>query len=179
MPQRKLARVLPEPVGAQISVWAPLEIAFQPPAWAGVGPSKDPSNQRRTGALKGASGSDSAVCLERGPTHRSYASRNITPEGPPTARKQPQPSPCTFARSSFSRALWYREDYCDPPPRECREAAKCNLIYCAAVAALKIWELSASACDAIPGEGVAVLPAPPPAELFSRRAAGELDVGLP
>jgi hypothetical protein len=61
MPQRKEASVLPEPVGAQISVWAPLEIAFQPPTWAGVGPSKEDSNQRRTGALKGASGSDPGV----------------------------------------------------------------------------------------------------------------------
>ena len=61
MPQRKLASVLPEPVGAQISVLAPLEIASQPPAWAGVGPSKEASNQRLTGALNGASGSDSAV----------------------------------------------------------------------------------------------------------------------
>ncbi len=61
MPQRKLARVLPEPVGAQISALAPLEIASQPPACAGVGPSKEASNQRRTGALKGASGSDPAV----------------------------------------------------------------------------------------------------------------------
>ena len=63
MPQRKLARVLPEPVGAQIRVLAPLEIASQPPAWAGVGPSKEASNQRRTGSLKGASGSDSALCF--------------------------------------------------------------------------------------------------------------------
>ena len=61
IPQRKLARVLPEPVGAQISALAPPEIASQPPAWAGVGPSKEASNQRRTGALNGASGSDSAL----------------------------------------------------------------------------------------------------------------------
>lgn len=64
MPQRKLARVLPEPVGAQIRVWAPPEIALHPPSWAGVGPSKEASNQRRTGALKGASGSDWAVLFE-------------------------------------------------------------------------------------------------------------------
>jgi hypothetical protein len=63
MPQRKLARVLPDPVGAQIRVLAPLEIASQPPAWAGVGPSKDASNQRLTGALKGASGSDPTPVL--------------------------------------------------------------------------------------------------------------------
>ena len=58
IPQRKLARVLPEPVGAQISALSPPEIASQPPACAGVGPSKEASNQRRTGALNGASGSD-------------------------------------------------------------------------------------------------------------------------
>src|SRR6185436_5941822 len=61
IPQRKLASVLPEPVGAQISALAPPEIASQPPAWAGVGPSKEASNQRRTGAEKGARGSDFAV----------------------------------------------------------------------------------------------------------------------
>ncbi len=60
MPQRNAARVLPEPVGAQISALAPPEIASQPPAWAGVGPSKEASNQCRTGSLKGASGSDPA-----------------------------------------------------------------------------------------------------------------------
>ena len=57
MPQRKAASVLPEPVGAQIRALAPREIASQPPTWAGVGLSKDASNQRRTGALKGVSGS--------------------------------------------------------------------------------------------------------------------------
>lgn len=61
MPQRKLASVLPEPVGAQISVLAPREIARQPPAWACVGPSNEASNQRRTGALNGASGSSAVV----------------------------------------------------------------------------------------------------------------------
>ena len=63
MPQRKLASVLPEPVGAQINVLAPPAIASQPPACAGVGASKEASNQRRTGALKGASGSDPAVAF--------------------------------------------------------------------------------------------------------------------
>ncbi len=61
IPQRKLARVLPEPVGAQISALSPPEIASQPPAWAGVGPSKEASNQRRTGALNGPSGSGSVL----------------------------------------------------------------------------------------------------------------------
>ena len=52
---------MPEPVGAQISALAPPEIAAQPPAWAGVGASKEASNQRLTGALNGASGSDFAL----------------------------------------------------------------------------------------------------------------------
>ena len=58
IPQRKLASVFPEPVGAQISVFSPLEIASQPPACAGVGPSKEASNQRRVAGLNGPSGSD-------------------------------------------------------------------------------------------------------------------------
>ena len=66
MPQRKAARVLPEPVGAQISALAPPEIAAQPPAWAGVGASKEASNQRLTGALNGASGSDSRALARLG-----------------------------------------------------------------------------------------------------------------
>jgi hypothetical protein len=37
---------------------APPEIASQPPVCAGVGPSKEASNQRLTGALKGVSESD-------------------------------------------------------------------------------------------------------------------------
>ena len=63
MPQRKLASVLPEPVGAQISAFSPPAIAAQPPAWAGVGPSNEASNQRRVAAENGASGSESMVCF--------------------------------------------------------------------------------------------------------------------
>ena len=55
IPQRKAASVFPEPVGAQISVLAPLEIAGQPPACAGVGASNDFSNHLRTGAENGSS----------------------------------------------------------------------------------------------------------------------------
>ena len=64
IPQRKLASVLPEPVGAQISALSPPEIASQPPAWAGVGPSKEASNQRRVAAENGASGSDAAGAFD-------------------------------------------------------------------------------------------------------------------
>src|ERR1700753_3212939 len=65
MPQRKLASVLPEPVGAQISAFSPPAIASQPPAWAGVGPSKEASNQRRVAGENGASGSDFVVLFDR------------------------------------------------------------------------------------------------------------------
>src|SRR5436190_22852262 len=55
MPQRKAARVLPEPVGAQIRVLWPAAIEAQPPAWAGVGPSNEEENHRLTGSENGAS----------------------------------------------------------------------------------------------------------------------------
>src|ERR671935_2976442 len=57
MPYRKAARVLPEPVGAWISVWPPRAIAGQPSACAGVGSANACSNQARVSALKTASGS--------------------------------------------------------------------------------------------------------------------------
>ena len=41
IPQRNAARVLPEPVGAQISVFAPVAMTGQPAVCAGVGPAKD------------------------------------------------------------------------------------------------------------------------------------------
>src|SRR6476661_10252514 len=65
MPERKLASVLPDPVGAQISVFSPLEIASQPPVCAGVGPSNEDSNQRRTLGAKGASGSGDSTAAFR------------------------------------------------------------------------------------------------------------------
>lgn len=52
---------MPEPVGAQMRALSPPEIAFQPFAWAGVGASKEASNQALTLGLKGASGSESTV----------------------------------------------------------------------------------------------------------------------
>ncbi len=48
----------PSRSGRRSARCSPLEIASQPPACAGVGPSKEASNQRRTGALNGASGSE-------------------------------------------------------------------------------------------------------------------------
>src|SRR5689334_6807781 len=56
MPQRKDARVLPEPVGAQISVCLPEAIAGQPAACAGVGASNEASNHRWTGSENGSRG---------------------------------------------------------------------------------------------------------------------------
>src|SRR5919204_3078935 len=57
MPYRKAARVLPDPVGAWISVWPPRAIAGQPSACAGVGSANARSNQTRVSALNTASGS--------------------------------------------------------------------------------------------------------------------------
>src|SRR3954452_5233991 len=48
MPHRNAARVLPDPVGARISVWSPAAIAGQPCACAGVGSGNELSNQART-----------------------------------------------------------------------------------------------------------------------------------
>src|SRR5579859_1641866 len=49
MQTRNAASVLPEPVGAAISVWRPAAISRQPSACGSVGPSGNrPSNQRRT-----------------------------------------------------------------------------------------------------------------------------------
>ena len=56
IPHRKALSVLPEPVGAQISVFAPEAIAGQPSACAGVGASNEASNQRRVRSLKASSG---------------------------------------------------------------------------------------------------------------------------
>ena len=49
---------MPEPVGAQISVLAPVEIVGQPSAWAGVGASNEISNQRLVAGEKPSNGSD-------------------------------------------------------------------------------------------------------------------------
>ena len=52
MTQRKAARVLPEPVGARISVFWPSLMASQPCSWAGVGSANAPSNQARVSPEK-------------------------------------------------------------------------------------------------------------------------------
>ena len=45
---RNAARVLPDPVGARISVWSPAAIAGQPRPWASVGVPKVVVNHSRT-----------------------------------------------------------------------------------------------------------------------------------
>ncbi len=52
MPHRKAVRVLPDPVGARISVWSPAAMAGQPCSWAAVGAGNEDSNQVRTGSEK-------------------------------------------------------------------------------------------------------------------------------
>ena len=48
MADRNAASVLPDPVGATTSVWSPLPIASQAPAWAVVGSANAAVNQSRT-----------------------------------------------------------------------------------------------------------------------------------
>jgi len=52
MPHRKAVRVLPEPVGARMSVWSPAAMVGQPRSWTSVGAGNDDSNQARTGSEK-------------------------------------------------------------------------------------------------------------------------------
>src|SRR5690242_1499389 len=61
MAQRKAARVLPEPVGARMSVWSPAAMAGQPLAWASVGAPNVVSNHSRTAGEKGPSVSATTV----------------------------------------------------------------------------------------------------------------------
>src|SRR4051812_5228799 len=89
IPHRKAASVLPEPVGAQISVCAPEAIFGQPSACAGVGAANEASNQRLT-ASENSSSADLPVVFasvanppilrraELGPRARS-SGRRITP----------------------------------------------------------------------------------------------------
>src|SRR3954452_22717963 len=55
MPYRNAARVLPDPVGAWISVCSPDAIAGHPCSWAGVGPAKACVNHSRVRSLKSSS----------------------------------------------------------------------------------------------------------------------------
>jgi hypothetical protein len=43
--------VLPDPVGARISVWSPPAMAGQPRSWASVGAGNEVENHVRTGSL--------------------------------------------------------------------------------------------------------------------------------
>ena len=61
MLHKNAASVLPEPVGAQISVWAPSAIAGQPCDWAGVGSGNDDENQALTAGEKRSSIAGEAI----------------------------------------------------------------------------------------------------------------------
>lgn len=50
MPHRNDVSVLPDPVGARISVWSPDAIAGHPCSWAAVGAGNEASNHARTGS---------------------------------------------------------------------------------------------------------------------------------
>src|SRR3990172_10265855 len=50
--QRNAARVLPDPVGAWMSVWAPVAIASHPRSCAAVGAANDVSNHDRVAGVK-------------------------------------------------------------------------------------------------------------------------------
>ena len=52
MPPKTAVSVLPDPVGARISVWSPAAMAGQPCSWASVGAGNELVNQARTGSLK-------------------------------------------------------------------------------------------------------------------------------
>ena len=56
MHHRNAASVLPDPVGAQMSVCPPAVMAGQPCACAAVGAANDDSNQERVAGEKAASG---------------------------------------------------------------------------------------------------------------------------
>ena len=61
MPQRNAASVLPEPVGARISVCSPAAMAGQPCAWAAVGAGNEVANHARTGSEKRSSAAMAAA----------------------------------------------------------------------------------------------------------------------
>lgn len=59
------ARVLPDPVGAQMSVCSPAAIAGQPWTWAAVGSANVDRNQSAAAGVKAASGSLEGAKSER------------------------------------------------------------------------------------------------------------------
>src|SRR5690606_10680069 len=70
---RNADRVLPDPVGATTSVWAPEEIESHAPSWAGVGDSNAPANHARVGAEKRSRMSVTIPSSTRRPTHSVVA----------------------------------------------------------------------------------------------------------
>jgi len=75
--QRNAARVLPLPVGAQMSVCSPRAMAGQPCACAAVGASKAERNQSRVAGWNGASGSAWGVVVDRRGTGGEYRSPSV------------------------------------------------------------------------------------------------------
>src|SRR3954451_19530147 len=65
MDQRKAASVLPEPVGATTSAWAPFAMASHAPSWAPVGAGKAPENHSRVAGEKRPSASCPAGAVMR------------------------------------------------------------------------------------------------------------------
>lgn len=73
------ARVLPEPVGAQMSVCSPAAIAGQPCAWAAVGSAKVDRNQSAAAGVKAASGSPGGAESEREEERRGTVAEYRSP----------------------------------------------------------------------------------------------------
>src|SRR3954454_7544274 len=85
MHHRNAARFLPEPVGAQISVWSPPAICGQPCACAAVGSWNDDRNQLRVGSLKEARGSGTRAGT--GAEYRTAVRSGARPAGSAAARR--------------------------------------------------------------------------------------------
>ena len=77
---RKAARVLPEPVGAWISVCRPPLMAGQPSSWARVGVANASANQVRVASLNGARGSEVGGAVTGRPVYRPRSSAGILPD---------------------------------------------------------------------------------------------------
>src|SRR5262249_38028200 len=87
--QRNAARVLPDPVGAAISVSAPAAMAGHPASCAGVAVPKRAPNQRDT---SGENDATPPPCIPHGPS--------IVRRGEPHATSQPSRPPAIEARVS-------------------------------------------------------------------------------
>ena len=80
-PQRNAASVLPEPVGAVMSVCSPVAIAGQACAWTSVGPSKAEANQSRTAGVNCDSGTSAQASRQLRPVSVRNATETEAPPG--------------------------------------------------------------------------------------------------